>query len=192
MPRKTDSRARALATAEQLFRTQGYAATGLAQIIAESGSPKGSFYFHFPDGKLQMAQEALAAYAGRVAMFILTLPAGTPPNAATLIRRLFGAIAAEMQSGEHRIGCLVQNLANEHVEPEGVLAAPLAEAIALWEAQLAARLVDCGLEPPAAHDRARAVILLLEGARTIARIERSGEAFALAARLACVDLAVAG
>ncbi|MEI6487053.1 MAG: TetR/AcrR family transcriptional regulator [Sphingomonadales bacterium] len=192
MPRKTDSRAKALATAEQLFRTQGYAATGLAQIIAESGSPKGSFYFHFPDGKLQMAQEALAAYAGRVAAFIQTLPAGTPPDAATLIQQLFAAIAAEMQAADHRLGCLVQNLAHEQVEPAGVLAAPLAEAIALWEAQLAARLVACGLAPAAARPRARAIILLLEGARTIARIERSDAAFTLAARLACADLDAAG
>jgi TetR/AcrR family transcriptional repressor of lmrAB and yxaGH operons len=55
MPRKTDARARAIATAERLFRIQGYTATGLTQIIEESGAPKGSFYFHFPRGKAQLA-----------------------------------------------------------------------------------------------------------------------------------------
>ncbi|WP_189558100.1 helix-turn-helix domain-containing protein, partial [Mesorhizobium sp. M2D.F.Ca.ET.153.01.1.1] len=53
MPRKTDAPARAIATAERLFRIQGYTATGLTQILEESGAPKGSFYFHFPRGKAQ-------------------------------------------------------------------------------------------------------------------------------------------
>lgn len=189
MPRKTDSRAKALATAERLFRMQGYAATGLAQIIADSGSPKGSFYFHFPEGKLQMGHEALDAYAKRVGEFIQSIPAGTPPDAATLIRRLFSATAAEMQAGDFQIGCLVQTLANEPVEPDGALAGPLAAAIAHWQEVLTVRLVECGLTLPQAHERARAAILLLEGARTIARVERSSEAFAHAARLAQSDLA---
>jgi tetratricopeptide (TPR) repeat protein len=62
MPRKTDARDRAIATAERLFRIQGYTATGLNQIIEESGSPKGSFYFHFPRGKAQLAEEAIDHY----------------------------------------------------------------------------------------------------------------------------------
>jgi len=58
-----DSRARAIETAAELFQRQGYAATGLSQIIEESGSPKGSFYFNFPGGKQQLAEAALALAA---------------------------------------------------------------------------------------------------------------------------------
>ena len=65
MPRTTDARVKAIETAERLFRVQGYAATGLTQIIEESGSPKGSFYFHFPGGKRQLADETLAAFRAR-------------------------------------------------------------------------------------------------------------------------------
>jgi AcrR family transcriptional regulator len=62
MPRKTDARPRAIATAARLFRIQGYTATGLTQILKESGAPKGSFYFHFPRGKAQLAEEAIDQY----------------------------------------------------------------------------------------------------------------------------------
>lgn len=44
----TPVRERVLATASDLFYRQGYHATGINQIIAESGVAKASFYDHFP------------------------------------------------------------------------------------------------------------------------------------------------
>src|SRR3954468_4070961 len=42
-----------------LLRRQGYAATGLSEIVARSGAPRGSLYFHFPGGKEELAVAAL-------------------------------------------------------------------------------------------------------------------------------------
>jgi TetR/AcrR family transcriptional regulator, lmrAB and yxaGH operons repressor len=55
VPRRTDTRERVIQTAAGLFRAQGYHATGLNQVLAEGGLPKGSLYFHFPGGKEQLA-----------------------------------------------------------------------------------------------------------------------------------------
>ncbi|WP_042347473.1 TetR/AcrR family transcriptional regulator [Bacillus massiliigorillae] len=59
MSNKRDSRESILEAASRLFNLQGYHATGLNQILKESGAPKGSLYYHFPNGKEQLAIEAV-------------------------------------------------------------------------------------------------------------------------------------
>ncbi|MGW2312246.1 TetR family transcriptional regulator, partial [Actinomadura luteofluorescens] len=60
MTPRGETRERVLRTAAELFQRQGYHGTGLNQVLAESGAPKGSLYFHFPDGKEQLASESVA------------------------------------------------------------------------------------------------------------------------------------
>ena len=42
-----------------LLEKQGSHATGLNEIIRESGAPKGSLYYYFPEGKDQLVSEAV-------------------------------------------------------------------------------------------------------------------------------------
>jgi TetR/AcrR family transcriptional repressor of lmrAB and yxaGH operons len=51
-----------LRAATRLLRQGGLAAAGMNRIVAESGAPKGSIYHFFPDGKAQIAREALSGY----------------------------------------------------------------------------------------------------------------------------------
>ena len=46
-------------TASRLFRLRGYYGVGLNDIIGESGIPKGSLYHYFPNGKEELAIEAI-------------------------------------------------------------------------------------------------------------------------------------
>ena len=48
MARAAKHRDNLVRTSMRLFRRQGYASTGLQQILAESGAPKGSLYHYFP------------------------------------------------------------------------------------------------------------------------------------------------
>jgi len=61
-----------LEAAIRLLRTSGLSGAGINEIVRESGAPKGSVYHHFPDGKTQIAAEALALYASRVLSFLDT------------------------------------------------------------------------------------------------------------------------
>jgi AcrR family transcriptional regulator len=175
MARSSDARQKALATAERLFRSQGFAATGLAQVIAESGSPKGSFYFHFPGGKDQLAVEALHAFAARGLQLIAHSSALSPGDATGFVGRLCAAFAAEMRESGYNAGCLLQNLATERAPGDPVLAPLLAEALTGWIEAIAAHFTACALPHP--RRKAMALLAALEGGRTLARILRSDAPF---------------
>jgi TetR/AcrR family transcriptional repressor of lmrAB and yxaGH operons len=55
----SETRALILLTMARLIEKQGYHATGLNEIIRESGAPKGSIYYYFPGGKEQIGVEAI-------------------------------------------------------------------------------------------------------------------------------------
>lgn len=61
----SSARDQILQTTSILLEKQGCHATGLNEIIRESGAPKGSLYYYFPEGKDQLVSEAVLE-AGRV------------------------------------------------------------------------------------------------------------------------------
>lgn len=54
-----ETRDRLLDATQELVDTAGYFGTGLNQVIAASGAPRGSLYFHFPGGKDQLVGESV-------------------------------------------------------------------------------------------------------------------------------------
>ena len=48
-----------LQEAERLFTEKGYYGLGLSELLARCKIPKGSFYYYFPGGKIQLIQEVL-------------------------------------------------------------------------------------------------------------------------------------
>ena len=54
-----ETRQKILKATSSLFERQGYHATGLNQIVEESNTPRGSLYYYFPDGKEELAAEAV-------------------------------------------------------------------------------------------------------------------------------------
>ena len=62
----TPPRQKFLEVTSRLLETQGYHATGLNQIVAESEAPKGSLYHYFPSGKEELAAEAVASVGRRM------------------------------------------------------------------------------------------------------------------------------
>lgn len=169
MPRTSNGRRLALETAERLFRTQGYAATGLTQILQESGAPKGSFYFYFPDGKLQVAREVLDAYGAGVAAGMTTLAQRFADDPRGFATSLCNGAAREMEAAGWGVGCAAQNLANELAPSDADMARRIAATFDAWSEIVGQALGD--------KARGIALVAALEGARTLARASRSRAPF---------------
>jgi len=189
MTGKTEARARAIDTAQRLFRIQGYTATGLTQILAESGAPKGSFYFHFPRGKAQLAEEAIDDYIARRMAVLQTISARTTGDALKFVHQIFDAFAAEMVSTDFQYGCLMQNLANELPALDAELTKRVARGFADSTEIIAEHFRRCGFSPARAASTAAALAASVEGARTIGRLERTPAVFKALAELISRSLA---
>jgi TetR/AcrR family transcriptional repressor of lmrAB and yxaGH operons len=176
MARTSDARDKALATAETLFRSQGFAATGLAQIISESGAPKGSFYFHFPGGKDQLAAEIITSFSARGLAGIAAAARATPGDAAGFIALLCAGNASEMRDSDYALGCVLQNIAGERAPHDPRLSPMLQDGFDAWVSAIADHLGACGIAEP--WPVAQALIAALEGARSLARASRSDAVFA--------------
>ncbi|TVS08040.1 MAG: TetR/AcrR family transcriptional regulator [Phycisphaerales bacterium] len=107
-------RERILRTAIDLFYTQGIKATGINQIIAESGVAKASFYTHFPS-----KDDLVVAYAEHLADHEFVELRQIASEGSTPRERLFAPLRSLepwFQSSSYR-GCPFQNLAAE-ISPE--------------------------------------------------------------------------
>jgi len=107
---KSSVRERILETASDLFYRQGYRATGVNQIIAESGVAKASFYGHFP-----AKDDLLYAYACKTSDFEINDLRNEVMALKTPRERFFGpfhVLTPWFKSSDYR-GCPFQNLMAE-------------------------------------------------------------------------------
>src|SRR2546428_7419187 len=72
-----DSRSRMVRSAASLIRTRGATATSFSEVLADSGAPRGSIYHHFPQGKEQLAADAIGWTSDRVLTHQRQCPATT-------------------------------------------------------------------------------------------------------------------
>ena len=114
-----------------LLRDQGYTATGLAQVLAESGVSNGSLYHHFPGGLEELAETALEA-SGQAVADALRQALGKPANTEAGIAR-FLDIAARPAGGASCPGCPIAPTALESPIISPRLRAAAARCFDQWE-----------------------------------------------------------
>jgi TetR/AcrR family transcriptional repressor of lmrAB and yxaGH operons len=161
VPKKTDTRDRVLRTAANLFRTQGYHATGLNQVLAEGGAPKGSLYFHFPGGKEQLAVESLRLSGEEF---------GAHLRQAGSIEAALELLCTRLVESDFREGCPIATVALDVASDSDQIREACDAAYAAWERTITVALTQQGVSDAAAL--ATVVLAAVEGALLLARIRR--------------------
>jgi TetR/AcrR family transcriptional repressor of lmrAB and yxaGH operons len=161
-----------LRTAGQLFRRQGYAATGWRQVVAESATPWGSQAHHFPGGKTQLAAEAIArAGHSYEEMIRAAFAHGHPADA---IQMWADVAADQLAASGWADGCPVATVALETASRSEQLADACASVFRSWRDALADALESRGVDRPDADALAALVLAGIEGALVLARADRNG------------------
>lgn len=159
-------------TAMRLFRRQGYASTGLQQILAESGAPKGSLYHYFPEGKEELGEAAVDMAAGLVREMLSDL-AVRHPQPRSFLRAYARTMAGWMEESGFESGCPVATTLLENAPRSPGITAAGERAVDAW-IRVVASVLGEGCSPTSAEKRhAQLIIAAMEGALILARVRRS-------------------
>ena len=165
-----NARQRLIDTTARLLQTAGYHNTGLNQIVAESGAPKGSLYHYFPGGKVALAVAALDQSASQLAQSLAQMcMAHADPEAA--IAAVLDHFMAELASSGFTKGCPVATTTLEEAALTPEIRDACARAYALWQGGLDAFLSGHGIRESAYL--AETLLMLIEGALLLSRAQHS-------------------
>jgi AcrR family transcriptional regulator len=173
----SDTRERLVRSTSRLLRTQGYTATGLNQVMAEADAPKGSMYFHFPDGKVQLAAAAVDLFAERSTARMRRYIA-EHDTVRDAVSAIFDAYVEHLEQTGYTEGCAVATVALDAASAHEQLADATRRALHSWTDLLAEALEAEGRPPVEAHGLATLVIAAIEGTVVMAKGEQSTEPIA--------------
>ncbi|GAA0633913.1 TetR/AcrR family transcriptional regulator [Kutzneria viridogrisea] len=168
MVNRNDTRQRVVRTAAALFRTQGYQATGLNQVLAEAGAPKGSLYFHFPGGKEQLAAESVAMAGTEFADGLRAVLAAAP-NPAQALENVISLLAEQLRATDFREGCPVATVALDVASDSEPIRAACVQVYEGWLELIAEHLRAHGFAADRATALATVALSAIEGALLLAR-----------------------
>lgn len=163
-----------LVAAARLFRQQGYAGTGLSDILEASGAPKGSLYHYFPGGKAEIGAQAVA-FAGGLVTGSLEALASQHEAPGDLLRAYAAQLADWMAQTAWQAGCPIATVLLETAPGEVTITAAGEEALAGWSAVFTQSLVAAGVPPDRAPRLAGTTIAAMEGALLLARVQQSAD-----------------
>ncbi|MEV7662483.1 TetR/AcrR family transcriptional regulator [Paenarthrobacter sp. NPDC089316] len=164
----------------QLIQTSGYSGTGLNAVIDHAAAPKGSIYFHFPDGKEGLGVAAVELAAKQFETLILET-AEAASSAAEAARAAIEALATIVSESDFQLGCPVSVVTLEMGAENERLRNACATAFESWIAPTAALLEANGIDAKEARSLATVVVSTIEGAVIVSRAMRSTQPLAAAA-----------
>lgn len=170
----TSTRDQLIETTCKLLEMQGYHATGLNQIIRESGAPRGSLYYHFPEGKEELTTEAVERSGKRIEERIQrALAENDDPGAS--IGAFVHQIAYYVEASEFRTGGPLMTVAMETVTTSERLNGACRAAYQRIQNAFQRKLQTSGYALEEATELAIFITAAIEGGIVLSRTAHSGE-----------------
>ena len=167
----TDSRASMVRSAASLIRTRGVTGTSLADVLADSGAPRGSIYHHFPRGKDQLAGDAIGWTSERVLAHQRDLQGDHGQRRARVLHR---HVAPGRAGLDGTAGCVVAGVAIDTVGETPGLMDVVRATFRSWIDLLSDQLAATGIPAERASAIAVATVAGMEGALILCRAEGDG------------------
>ncbi|GAB7146547.1 TetR/AcrR family transcriptional regulator [Mycobacterium riyadhense] len=159
-----------LISAAEVMRERGAAGVTIDAVLARSGTPRGSVYYHFPDGRSQILTEALR-YAGD--SITATIDAAVDRGARVLLREYVEFWERLLTECDFSAGCPVVAAAIGSADDEVELSAEAGVILDRWCTSLTRAFIADGFDESDAASLAVMSISALEGAIVLCRSTRS-------------------
>ena len=168
----SSSRTSMIRSAAALFGSRGLSGTSFADLLAESGAPRGSIYHHFPGGKKELARDAIAWTSEQVLAYLGACTAGTGSGVLAWFIDLWrqSVLASDCSSGCPVAGVLIDVGVTDDDLRDAARAA-----FSAWTAALAGKLQAAGVPAHRAGPVATTTLACMEGALILCRAEHSSQ-----------------
>ncbi|MCX5001839.1 TetR/AcrR family transcriptional regulator [Streptomyces sp. NBC_00659] len=168
----TPSRERIVAGAADMISRRGLSATSIREMAKHAEAPLGSTYHYFPEGKQQLAAEAVRFTGEWVAR---RLRKELEPGPAAGLRAFLDLWRRIVVESDFHAGCPVLAVAIEEPPADEVPPALVAaaEVFEQWESLLAASLREHGAGAEQAAQLATLIVAAVEGTVAMCRAKRS-------------------
>jgi TetR/AcrR family transcriptional repressor of nem operon len=125
----------------RLMWQTGYSATGVRDVVAEAGSPQGSFTNHFRS-KEDFACEILDRYFAYVSGLVADALGDATLRPTDRLRRYLDVITRRLDDADWSRGCMIGNFSLETSAQNERLRTKLSEIFAQWRAPFAACIAE--------------------------------------------------
>jgi AcrR family transcriptional regulator len=153
-------------SAAEVLRERGAAGVTIDEVLARSGAPRGSVYYHFPEGRNQILTEALQ-YAGEAITGVIDEAAAK--GGMYLVRQFVDFWEELLVESDFAAGCPVVAAAIGSADEEPRLTTVAGNIFSHWRDALTRAFVSDGFDEPDAASLAIMCIASLEGAVVLCR-----------------------
>jgi TetR/AcrR family transcriptional repressor of lmrAB and yxaGH operons len=177
----SNAREQILQTTCDLLEKQGYHGTGLNEIVKESGAPKGSLYYYFPDGKEQITAEAVLQ-SGRVTSERIRTGLTSSSSAPKAIHDFILLVAENVERSGFAAGSPLTAVAMETATKSERINLACREAYGMLETAFREKLLESGFSKTRSEELATFIVASVEGGIILSRVSHTADPLRLVAK----------